>query len=76
MKCVICRHGQCQPGTVDITRRIGGTTLVLRDVPASICDNCGEEYLNSDTAEAVYTLTQKHRDSGAEVVITAFGAAA
>jgi YgiT-type zinc finger domain-containing protein len=76
MKCVICRNGELAPGTATITRQIGGTTLVLKDVPALVCDNCGEEYLDDETTDAVHALTKRHERSGAEVVVAAYHAAA
>ena len=30
------------------------TVVVLKDVPAEVCDNCGEYYLDSDTAARLY----------------------
>ena len=44
MKCVICKHGQTRPGkaTVPLTRE--QAVVVVKEVPAEICDNCGEFY--------------------------------
>ena len=49
MKCVICKHGELVPGTTVVTRKAGTTTLVLKDVPALVCESCGEEYFESAT---------------------------
>ncbi len=49
MKCVICRHGETGPGKVTVTLERDGTTLVIKEVPASVCGNCGEEYLSEET---------------------------
>ncbi|MGH7938508.1 MAG: type II toxin-antitoxin system MqsA family antitoxin, partial [Bryobacteraceae bacterium] len=43
MKCTICKKGETAPGTATVTLERGGLTLVVKDVPAQICDNCGEE---------------------------------
>jgi len=49
MKCVICKVGETRPGKTTITLERDGTTLVVKGVPASICANCGEEYVDEQT---------------------------
>ena len=45
MKCVICKHGETKDGTTTIILEREGSTIVFKDVPAKICDNCGENML-------------------------------
>jgi YgiT-type zinc finger domain-containing protein len=47
MKCAICRHGYTESGFTTVTLERKQTTLVFKQVPAEICENCGEVYLNS-----------------------------
>ena len=49
MKCVICKNGETEPGSTIFTFTDDETIVVVKDVPAKICDNCGEEYLDSET---------------------------
>ncbi|MBI3031634.1 MAG: type II toxin-antitoxin system MqsA family antitoxin [Candidatus Rokubacteria bacterium] len=49
MKCVICKHGETRPGRATLTFTRDGTTLVVKGVPADICANCGEEYVDEAT---------------------------
>ena len=49
MKCVICRNGETIAGSTIFTFTDDETIVVVKDVPAKICDNCGEEYLDSET---------------------------
>lgn len=49
MKCTICRNGETLEGGITVLLERGETTLVFKDVPAQVWDNCGEEYLSSDT---------------------------
>jgi len=44
MKCAICRNGTTQDGYTSIVLERDETTLVFKQIPAQICDNCGEEY--------------------------------
>jgi YgiT-type zinc finger domain-containing protein len=40
MKCVICKHGSTKSGRATITLERGGTTVVIKGVPAEVCANC------------------------------------
>lgn len=46
MRCVICRQGETRPGTATLVLERDGLTLVLKNVPAEVCENCGEEYVD------------------------------
>jgi YgiT-type zinc finger domain-containing protein len=48
MKCVICKQGETQPGAATVTLEREGTMLIVRSVPAQVCQNCGEEYINEN----------------------------
>jgi YgiT-type zinc finger domain-containing protein len=50
MRCGICRLGETELGTATITLERGGTTLVVKAVPAQVCQNCGEVYLDEEIA--------------------------
>lgn len=54
MICTLCKHGTTAPGLVTVTLTRGETVVVLKGVPAEVCDNCGEYYLDSATAERLY----------------------
>jgi YgiT-type zinc finger domain-containing protein len=49
MTCVICRHRGTRSGTATVTLERGGAIVVIRGVPARVCDNCGEEYVEETT---------------------------
>lgn len=54
MDCVICKTGQTHPGVTTVTLQRDNTVVVIRDVPADICDDCGEYYLSEPVARRVY----------------------
>ncbi|NIM13538.1 MAG: YgiT-type zinc finger protein [Candidatus Aminicenantes bacterium] len=56
MKCAICRNGNTVAGTITVALDKEETTLVFKNVPAQICDNCGEEYLSSETNKKLLQL--------------------
>ena len=46
MNCMICRVGQTKSGSTTITLERNKTTLVVKNAPAEICENCGEAYID------------------------------
>ena len=50
MRCVICKEGDTAPGTVTVTLQRGDTVVIIRDVPAAVCQNCGKYYLDEAVA--------------------------
>lgn len=75
MMCVICRHGRTYDGTATVTLERGSLTLVVKNVPARICDNCGEEYIDEQTVARLLADAEQAAWSGFEVVTRAFAAA-
>ena len=51
VRCLICKVGETRQGKATVTLEREGTTLVIKGVPASICDNCGEEYVDEATSD-------------------------
>ena len=74
MICVICKNGKTQNGHVTVTVHRGETTVILKRVPADVCDNCGEYYLSSEVAARVLERAESAVKSGAEVEILRFAA--
>ena len=37
---------------------IGDTLVIFEDVPAGVCDHCGEEFLGADTQEKMFALVK------------------
>lgn len=75
MKCPICRTGETQPGKATVTLEREGLTLVVRGVPARVCANCGEEYVDEiDTARLMATAEDALR-AGVKVDVREYIAA-
>jgi YgiT-type zinc finger domain-containing protein len=56
MRCAICRNGNTVDGRVTIVLDKEQTILVFKEVPAQVCDNCGEEYLSAKTNKELLEL--------------------
>ena len=59
MKCLICKTGETNPGTTTVTLERDNTVVVIKDVPAQVCDNCGEYYLAEDVSTRIYALAEE-----------------
>ena len=46
MKCTLCKQSDTKPGHVTVTLQRSGTTVILKDVPADVCEYCKEYYLS------------------------------
>ena len=75
MKCVVCKVGETQPGTATVVLQRGSATVVINDVPAQVCENCGEEYVDEQVAEKVLTAAEALIRAGVRVEIRDYIAA-
>ena len=75
MKCVICKVGETQLGKTTVTLERGGTTLVFKSVPAQVCPNCGEAYVDEEITKGLLRIADEAARSGVEVDIREFQAA-
>lgn len=67
MKCVICKHGETHPAVTTVTLEQGGMTLVFKGVPAEVCQNCGEAYLDETTTARLLATAQDAARAGVQV---------
>ncbi len=66
---MICKHGETKDGFTTITLEKDGATLVFKNVPALICDNCGEKYLADNITKDLLLKAKEIVKSGVEVDI-------
>jgi len=74
MKCVICKTGDTHPGTTTVTLQRARTVVVIRDVPAEICEDCGEYYLDATATRRVYADAEQSALRHVEVEIQSYAA--
>lgn len=74
MKCAICRNGHTVGGFITMVLERDQTTLVFKNVPAQICENCGEEYLSEDTNRVLLDRAQEAADRGVDLELLRFAA--
>lgn len=67
MRCVICKHGETRPGQATLAFTRDGTTLVVKGVPADICVDCGEEYVDEATTARLLRTAEEAARAGVKV---------
>lgn len=72
MMCVICKHGETRTGTTTVTLERDTTTLVIKDVPARVCANCGEAYFDADTTDALLAMMNAAADRDVQVEVRTY----
>ncbi len=75
MKCVICKHGDTQPASTRVSLERHDTVLVVRRVPADVCDNCGEAYINADAFDQLQRMLDEASVAGVQVEVREYAAA-
>jgi len=74
MKCVICKQGETKPGEVTVTLERGDTMVIIRRVPAQVCEECGEYYLAEAETRRVMEIASQAARNNAEVEILRYAA--
>ncbi|BFU96885.1 MAG: hypothetical protein NTNFB02_36070 [Nitrospira sp.] len=75
MKCVICKTGETQPGAATVTLEREGATVVIKAVPARVCTNCGEEYVEENTTARLLQIAEEAVRAGVQVDVRMYAAA-
>ena len=74
MKCIICKTGETKIGKTTVVMHRDETSIIIKQVPADICETCGEYYLSEDITEQVLAKAEEAVSKGAEVEILRFAA--
>lgn len=54
MNCIICKKGQIKPVLINLVHETEDNRIVvLNNVPAHVCQNCGYRYFDSAVTEAI-----------------------
>ena len=55
-----------------VTLERDGLTMVVKQVPARICENCGEQYVDEEIALGLFKTAEEMAKSGAQVDVLRF----
>ena len=69
MRCIICKQGETKPGLATVTLERDGLTIVFKRVPAQVCANCGEEYVDESAAAGLLKTAEEMARAGTQVEV-------
>jgi len=77
MKCVICKKGETKPGTATVTldKRQERSHFGFQGVPARVCANCGEEYIDENITASLLKSAGEAAQLGIQVEVRQYSTA-
>ena len=72
MNCVICKNGNTIEGFTTVTLEQNNSVVVIKEVPAFICNNCGHYFLSEEYATNVFKIAQESVLKGVEIEVARF----
>lgn len=69
MNCPVCKIGEMKVGETTVLLERGASIIIIKDVPAFICENCGEKYYDSDITRQVMQRAEQAVQKGAELEV-------
>jgi YgiT-type zinc finger domain-containing protein len=70
-RCPLC-GGAKEAGTTAFTAEPGFGVVVIRDVPAAVCTQCGADWLADATAAPVESIVENARRKHSQVEVTVY----
>ncbi len=67
--CPLC-GGSRRQGTTTFTAELGFGVVVVRDVPAKVCSQCGADWIDDRVAERIEHLVDEARRKRSQVEVT------
>lgn len=74
MNCPSCTHGKLASGLATVTLESDQTTVVYKGVPALVCDNCGEEFVDEAVTAELLKRAGDAAKGGVQVEVRSFAA--
>lgn len=75
MICVICKTGTTHAGKTNTLFEREGSFVIVKDIPAVVCSQCGEAYFDEKTTDELYAKVNVILNSGAELEVIRLNAA-
>lgn len=74
MECTICKSGKMKKGKVTVTLQRGDSIIVIKNVPASVCENCGEYTLAKSVTRKIMNTAEQAVANNAEIEVLQYAA--
>ncbi len=72
MKCVTCKNGTTIKGFVNVPIVREDKIIFYKNVPAQICNNCGEYFIETDVAKEIYDKANERMNQGVEMEVAQY----
>ncbi len=72
-RCPLC-GGRVGPGETTFTVELGFGVVVVRHVPALVCETCGESWFEDETAVNLERIVETARKEKSQVEVLAYSA--
>ncbi|MEX0805976.1 MAG: YgiT-type zinc finger protein [Candidatus Binatia bacterium] len=69
--CALC-GGEKLPGTTTFTADLGSGVVVVRSVPATVCNQCGADWIEDRIAKQLEDIVNDAKKKGLQVEVTSF----
>ena len=74
MRCGICKNGETKPGVASFLFEKNNTTIVIKNVPAQVCEVCGEKYFTREVTKRLLAESEVKVANGVIMEITRYAA--
>lgn len=68
MNCTLCK-GDLAKGKVNHIVDLDGHIIIIKGVPANVCKQCGEYFLENDIALKVEKIVEEAKKNKAEILV-------
>lgn len=63
----LCGRGKLHEGVTELKIRVQNNLLIIKNVPARVCDFCDEAYISPETSRRIDEIMEKYRAGKLEV---------
>jgi YgiT-type zinc finger domain-containing protein len=74
--CTTCKNGTMRTGHTTVTFDKDNVVIVFRNVPAQVCDTCGDYIIEGSIAKSLLKTAKDERVKGHEISILNYNKAA
>jgi len=71
MKCLVCHHDMVER-KVTLDLRIGEELVIIEEVPATVCENCGEQVFTPEVTRQVQAVAQERKEKTRTILVPVF----
>lgn len=68
MKCFVCK-GDLQEKEVNYFVDLDNTIIIIKEVPAKVCSQCGEKYFEDEISENIEKIVEQLKEISTEITI-------